>query len=532
MALRDGNANEARKRFEAALKTHKGSVTARIGKGEILFRAKRYKDALGLFREAKNLDPQSVPATLMVARTVMAQGEPKKALQTLNALRRIAPGSPELMFLLGQVQQMLGQYEVAEGHYKQAIKLRKVYFKPYLYLSRLHLKLKAPDKALKVLDEADKAIPKSGRVANAKGEVHLANKKLKKARKAFALALKLDPKLNVAIFNLGSAYFQLGKVPKAKEQFLLLQEKDQQYPNLAANLGRIYMALKDPANAAKQYDLALKVDNPVALLRLAGAKAYIMNKQYDKALAQTDGALRVDSTIIADARALRAEALLAKGKPDKALDEITQSVAREANRADFQVIKGKVLEALKRNRDAMDAFSAALKQDPSLSEIRERLGILMVKAHMAEDGLKIIRQVLKKNRNRGDLYMYAGVAYLDLDKEAMAEKAFKKSLTLDQTLGLAHYRLGMMMVDKRSWSGAYTRLKTALKHVKKTDEWHADAYYRLGLSAESLKKKKPEIVGYFNKFLELASPGDGLREDAQNRRYKAGWRPKKEEGLP
>ena len=530
LALADGNANEARKRFEAALKAHKGSVAARIGKGRILFRAGRYKDALGLFREAKGIDRQSVPATLMIAQTLMAQGDPKKAHQTLLGLQRIAPSNPELKFLLGKVVQLLGNYDQAETFFLQSIKLRKTYFEPYLYLSRLHLKRKQVKEALKVLDDADKAIPKSAKVSNARGEVYLADNKLKKARKAFSKALKLDKKLNVAMFNLAGAYYKLGKTKDAKEQFLKLQKKDAQYPELAASLGMIYMALKDYKSAAQQYDMALKVDAPRPQLRLAAAKAYVLNKQYDRTLAEAKKALEDDGTYGPEARALRAEALLAKKQPEKALEEIGQSIARVSNEAEYHVIKGRILEDLHRYRNAMYAFEEAIKFDKTNLNIKIRLGIALVRAERAEDGLRMIKKVLKK-KQRGDLYMYAGIALADLGKETRARAAYEKALGLDPALSGAHYRLGLMDLDARKWKASYGKLKASLKHVKKGDDWHADTYYRLCLAAEKLKKKN-EVISHCNKFLELASPSDGLRGDADQRRRAAGWKPKKEEGLP
>ena len=534
-ALQEGDVDEARKRFEIALKAHPKSSAARIGRGQILFQAKKYKDAQKQFREASNLDPTSVQAKLMIAHTEMATGDPKKARVTLIAVQKMSPSSPMLKYLLGQVEQQLGSYARAKELYQQAINLRRTYFAPYLSLAHLHLKQKKPDEALKVLAQADKAIPGSARVRNAQGEIYLASKKLKKASKAFAQALKLDSKLNVAIFNLANTYFQLGQLDRAKQKYLALQKRDKQYPGLAENLGRLYVMLKDYDKATKQYDIALSVDQPSPALRLAAAKAYVLNKQYDKTLAQAKEATRVDPSSMAEAHALRAQALLAKKEPQKALEEIAKSISREAGRAEYQVTRGKVLEALGRNRAAMDAYTIALEKDKSLPGIRERLGILMVKAGMARDGLKVLKKVVDSKRKSnvkpgGELFMYAGVAYLDLGQEREAEKAFHKATELEPKLGLAHFKLGMMAVDKRKWRQAYKRFMTALPHATKSDLWRPNMYYYLCAAADGLKKKK-EVVKYCTEFLGLAKPGDALKEDAQKRRVKNGWKPEKEEGL-
>ena len=514
-----GSSNEARKHFQKALKLNPDNVTAMLGLGNLNYQAKMYKDALKQFRAARKLNPNNVDASFMIARTVLAQGKPMDALKALMAIGRGAKGKAELPYLLGRVEEELGEFKDAEKHYREAMKLKPKFFKPYLHLSRIFMKQNEQKKALEVLRTAQKKIPKSGVVLNAQGEIYLAGKHLKKALSKFQRALRKDPNLNLAIFNMANTLFELGNMKKARKRYEELQKRDNKFPGLAAKMADLMTRLEDHAAASKQWDIALKQEKPTLERRIKAARSYVDAGYYKKALTQTELALRQDASI-AEAKAIRAEALLATNELGDALVEIKGALDRE-QLAKYFVTLGRVLLALHKELEAIDAYTSALKRDPSLVAIQAERAILLVKNGTVKDGLKQLRKVVSSFSGRADIHFWMGWAYYDLGEENKALTAFRTAAAKDASMGQAHYRIALILYDRRKLGSAVPLFKRAIKTYKEvkgkqSPSWYEDSVLQLGFIYEKQRLRKQAIETY-KKYLEVANPHAAMRQEVTKR---------------
>lgn len=529
LALEDGDTNEARKRFQQAIKINPRSPMAHVGMGQIYFLSKYYKKALDLFRKAKSFDKKSIKAGIWIARTLLAMEKPLDGKEALDGVKRYAGNSPEFAFYAGLVEVALNNLDEANKLYEKAIKLRPTYFDPYLYLSRLHLLKKNTKAAHQVLDRADKKMPKSSKVRNAQGEIFLATGLFLKAKGLFEESLKLNPKSNTAKFNLGNAYYRLKKYPEAVEQYTALKKRDKNYPGLSAQLGKLYMDLKKYKEAAAEYTQALQVDKPKLKLRLAAARAFTKAGNFDRALKQAEKALEENSSLAA-ARAIRAEALLAKDRTGDALVEIRQAITRE-QKAEYYIIEGKIYEALSRRAlDAIDSYGKALKLDPNNLEIKMRRAILLVKVGRVKDGLLALRKVVDERPRNAEPWLYIGDAYIALGYEDRAFTAYIKAATLDSKLGLAHFKLGQMYLDKRQFTSALKRMELALQHSKKDVSWRGRALFLAGEAAQHCKQRQ-KAIKYYEAFMKMPPEQSSavMRQEVIKRMTALGKPPPKEE---
>jgi tetratricopeptide (TPR) repeat protein len=268
------------------------------------------------------------------------------------------------------------------------------------------------------------------------------------------------------------------------------------------------------------------VDKPPLELRLTAARAFTLANQFDKALKQSEMALKENASL-AEARALRAEALLAKNKPDEAFAEIQQALGRE-KKADYFFVLGRVYEARGQVVGAIDAYGKALKMDPTRLEVQGRRAILMVQQGQVKDGLKALHLVVKANPDRAELYYYMGDAYNALRAEDRAMTAYTTAVEKNPELGIAHLKLAEIQNDHRKFTAALARARLAIKHAKEDDHWRPRAYFLLGMVAEQLHRRREAIEAY-KTYLKVARKGAAMRSEAEKRLTTLGAPPREEE---
>ena len=511
LARRRGQNNEARKLFQNALRIDPRNAKAHLGLGRLLYGSGAFTNALTHLQQARSLDPTSVHAAALAAQAVIALGKPLEARNSLAAIMKIAPEAPEILFIQGRVDEAVKNLPSAEKFYIQAIEKNPAYFPPYLHLSRIYLDQKKGKQATTLLNQASKKIPASPAVRIAMGEVFYATKKLDQALENFEEALRLDPNLNSALFQIANVLTDQGKLEEARERYLALQKKDQNYPDLSLKLGALNVLLKDYKQAALEYDQALTMEAPADTIRLEAASAYLLAGQPDKAIAQ--GTLVINSSpMLTRARALVAEGHLAQGKLDVALTEIKQTIGRE-NRPEYNVLQGKIQQAQGRVADALASYSAALAMDPKLIEVKMARGILLVKSGAVKDGLKELQQVVAARPEQPEIHLYMGDAQADLGQEAKAILAYLTAIKKDATFGPAHFKLAQIYADTQRLGPAQTHMQLAINHAKPSAEWLPEAHYLMGNIALQ-RKSKGLAIKSFRAYLKIAAPNAALRADA------------------
>jgi Flp pilus assembly protein TadD len=103
--------------------------------------------------------------------------------------------------------------------------------------------------------------------------------------------------------------------------------------------------------------------------------------------------------------------------------------------------------------------------------------------------------------NSAEVYLYLGHAYIKLDKNRDAVKAFKQCVRLNGELVEAQYGLGLASFRNRRFEDAVDAFKKAVAIEPK----HARAHYGLGMSYKELKRDKGVMDEY--KILQTLDAG-------------------------
>jgi tetratricopeptide (TPR) repeat protein len=185
------------------------------------------------------------------------------------------------------------------------------------------------------------------------------------------------------------------------------------------------------------------------------------------------------------------------------------------------VILGEVYAARGQTFDAIDAYRDALKLDKSLVEVRLKRAKLLINSGAVRKGVKQLKKVIKTRPDLAEAHLYLGVAYTEANREDKAMAAFRAALARDKTLGIAHFKIGQILFDKRKFPPATVSLKKAVQCGKKEDSWFPEAHYLLGSSALNSNNKKL-ATETFKAYLKVAPDGAALIPEVKKQLRKLG----------
>jgi tetratricopeptide (TPR) repeat protein len=248
---------------------------------------------------------------------------------------------------------------------------------------------------------------------------------------AFARALEIDPKMQVAQRNLEVAYFHTGYYDRRVTE---LRDRLRAHPDdrdARWELGRAYAAIGDGKEAVAEFNAILQyAPNDIgAIVQLGLAEK--ANGDLEKAQCWLDRALALDekSPLV---HQYIGEVLYNRGLNDQALTALHRSIELSPENADAHYLIGFVLGDLGRHEEARMSTKRAIQLNPSLSRAQANLSI--------------------------DRYNTA--RYNELVPERQERRSSALELSTDGHL--AHYNLGLAFRQKGYYAEALKEYKLAL----------------------------------------------------------------------
>src|SRR5262249_14812137 len=128
-------------------------------------------------------------------------------------------------------------------------------------------------------------------------------------------------------------------------------------------LGGAYLATKDYKSAVGAFEkaVAAQPNNPSALVRLGAT--YAEGGEIGKAENQLEAAVRIDPRGGGEAMSVLSRIYLKQGKPDKAIQRVTQQIAQYPNQPALYEVLGQVYLDQKNYSKAEEAYRKLLSLD-------------------------------------------------------------------------------------------------------------------------------------------------------------------------
>jgi Tfp pilus assembly protein PilF len=312
-----------------------------------------------------------------------------------------------------------------------------------------------------------------------------------------------------ASYDRGYAAFMAGDLAAAKQAFTDASHADPHAPAPLYSLGTVLEHQGDTGGAQQQYKaaLAVKPDDTTAIgayamclassAHLSEADSFLTTQQQkhqnsapittylaevksmegDTGSAQqlAQDALRMSPdykpAMVAIAhdhyRTHRTE--LAKYALQAVLDGFGESSPpRDKDNADAHLIRGLIEEDSRQRAAAMADYDAARKTRPDLVEALIHLGVMKLQAGNVQEATPLLESAVKFAPNAPLAHLNLADAYRLGGRVADAKREFEKALSMDSSLAVAHYDMGLLYLFSPNVPGttATDQIATAIRELE------------------------------------------------------------------
>jgi len=239
--LKKGDLAKGRQVFEGMSKVLPNEPVGPYQLGLISRLEKNEAKALAFFEEALKRRPAAIEPIMQIATIKASQGKSEEARRRVVRQIELAPQSPFLHNLLGQLWAGEKNYGQAEQEYKKAIEMDSSLSQAYLNLAGTYLRMGKQDQAVREYEAVLAKNPNSIQAHMVLGMIHESQKELDKAHTHYEAILKLNPRFAPAANNLAWIISeQGGNLDVALGYAQTAREVNQEDPHTADTLGWIY----------------------------------------------------------------------------------------------------------------------------------------------------------------------------------------------------------------------------------------------------------------------------------------------------
>lgn len=396
--LENGLYERALEEYEAVL--NHGSNEAKFLVAESFYQYGFVLEAQNLIKELLKVYPEEGELIVLLAETLMEQGNEEEAVLELEKISFDDPSYPESLLLLADLYQMEGLYEVSEQKLLKAKELlpneRIIDFalgELYSEEGKFIEAIRCYEKVLQTLEEVA-GVNINQRIADAMS----AGGAFEEALGYYEKALKGKVELNT-LFNYGFTALQAGFNGKAIEKFQQLKELDPEYYSLYSNLARAYEREENPEKGYQILQEGIKYDEFNKDLYLYAGKLALKTGHEEEAEQMFREALALDPELTEAALILnklfihqerfedtleiinivgveedpqflwdRAIAYQQKEEYSQALNSYESAYTFFKDSSDFLIDYGYFLMEEGNRKKAVEVFSKLIKMEPSNEE--------------------------------------------------------------------------------------------------------------------------------------------------------------------
>jgi Tfp pilus assembly protein PilF len=203
---RDGRGADAEAEMRARLQKDPDAVALRNGLAEALLAQGKLDAAEEAARQALKIEEKNVPAMVNLATVYARKKRFELAKMVLDNARQIDDRDPSIWNRLGFVELSLGDRALALESFRTAAALRPDYPEAHTNYGALLADAEDFQNAATELEQAVRYAPTSAVAWMNLGNAYRGLKEFEKAEDAYRKALKLDPRLNDANYDLAILY--------------------------------------------------------------------------------------------------------------------------------------------------------------------------------------------------------------------------------------------------------------------------------------------------------------------------------------
>ncbi|MBN2194427.1 MAG: tetratricopeptide repeat protein [Polyangiaceae bacterium] len=458
-----GRGADALQRARALAKAHPGEASVQALLGEVLATVGHDGEAVVPLRQALRLGGSVSEAGVVLAQVYERLGQPRDALELLEAACAERPAVAPLLVSRGRAELAAGLLEKAAATFAEAGRLDETSVparvgraqalvalgrpgdaiaayrevldldagrgEDWLERGRLELAEQRLEDAASSLGNADRLLPESADAAAQLGAALFGLHRLGPAIQAFSRAVALRPNDAASWLALGRAYAEVFRSPEAIGALERATQLDSESGTAFLLLGRERAAIKRDDLAVPALEVATQLlpgdPAPIAELGLALSRL----RRWSDAVPVLRSAVQRGAKTTPVLAAL-AQGCLGLGSPSEAAEWYTKLASAEPEVAEHHVGRAAAWLALDRRAEAEAALVQAVRLDPGHSGAQQQLGRLEWERGERGSALLRLQRAAEGFIDDDDAWCEFGQAALAMGAARDAERAFRRRLEL------------------------------------------------------------------------------------------------------
>ena len=392
----------------------------------VMFAQNRQAEALTYLQKAKEIDPAFLTASFNLASYYAANGEHEKALNECRDVLRKDPQNVKAMLTMAALLELKGRDSEAYDFYKKAQETKNG--AAFLALAQYHMKKKEAGKALAVLDEAVKAIPRNTAALEMRGRILVEEKKFSEALKAFDDIESIAPDKGIPLKI--KTYVMMKDIPKAQEEArrIITLKPNSAYGYIM--LASVYESQNELGRAIDEMKNGLRVDgnNVQAILTLGNL--YAVKKDYAAAMTAYGDALRKNPDF-APAVFAQGALLDQSGRKKEAVKKYREALEKsEGYLPALNNLAYLCADGYGSPQEALRLALACFRLDPGNPGVMDTVGYVLLKNGRKADALKVLEKAASLLPGNPTVAYHLALAYKENGTRDLAVKTLQRSLTL------------------------------------------------------------------------------------------------------
>ena len=445
------------------------AIDLRDGDADYRF-LRAYMQGMSVTRRLLNLDRPMSKKELDEAHTAYAEA---------RFLQGLRPNRPEPYVLQAQILASLRETDRAEAELAKALEIAPRNAFVHLRVAQVRMDRKDVEGAESALNEAQRLDPNSKWVWLWKG---LLAKDMKgdceTARKCYEKALEIDPKFDMAWYNLAWTWMDKSSrnYPKARECLQKALALNPDYKEACFAMGMSY-GYEDNYPVAKTWlDKAIAIDD--TFLSAHKWRGIVCGEmaQYEEAVESFGAAILLDP-MNADLYVRRAKMYSALGKPDDALRDLNFAYELAPGARRTLLYLGDAYQKEKNDRKALEFYDKAIAADGKYEDAYARKAALLAKTGRMDEAIAAIDQAISVTTYKPErFWVLKGDMLCAANKHVEAVECYAKARVLAPRFATAWKKEAMTLKKLGKAVEAKAAATTYLELVPTDDEFRKECF--------------------------------------------------------
>jgi tetratricopeptide (TPR) repeat protein len=428
--------------------------------------------ALAKLRELIEKQPKEMPARLLSARLLVADGKLDEALEQAQSITKDDPNSKvagDAYFLIGSIHGARDRYDDATKAFEEVLKRETQPLPALIALSALQLQARDAAKATTYAQQALAIQPKNPNARALLVRIAIAQGNMTKAREELASLQKEFPSSPAVLKLQGAQLLAEKKLDAARAAYAKAAQLAPNDIEAAGGLAPNDLLTGKGKDAVAQIEARLKTTAPTSSFLILAAQTYGASGNVAKAEEMLKKAIELDPARL-QAYTMLGTLYLGQKRIADAKEQFQEIVNRNPKSVAAHTMLAMLLEFEGKTLEAEQAYQRVLAINPRAPVAANNLAwILVASGRNLDQALQLAQAAQQQLTDEPHVNDTLGWIYYHKDMAPQAIRHLESSIKVDPSDPTVHYHLGMAYLKDGQRDKARKELERALAANAKFD---------------------------------------------------------------